>query len=234
MPYIKKRGITYGGFPNATVASKEATAIVPSSIKQLTRVGGTQEFAPVTIPEAVKFSEGGSLETTVNSIATIESSSTASKAYVVGDFLVSGGQLYKVIADIAIGETFVVDTNIESTSVGSELSALNAGLSALEGIGDYSTTEKAIGTWIDGRTVYHRVVELDSDINISPTSWTAINALPLSTYKHILNIRGYTSTLNNMWNLLTATDSGPSVRLLVARDGQSVNVRTLVVEYLKD
>lgn len=128
MPYIKKGGITYGGFPNATVASKQATAIVPSSIKQLTRVGGTQEFAPVTIPEAVKFSEGGSLETTVNSIATIESSSTASKAYVVGDFLVSGGQLYKVIADIAIGETFVVDTNIESTSVGSELSELNAGL----------------------------------------------------------------------------------------------------------
>lgn len=41
------------------------------------------------------------------------------------------------------------------------------GLSALEGIGDYSTTEKAIGTWIDGRTVYRRVVELDSDINIS-------------------------------------------------------------------
>lgn len=108
------------------------------------------------------------------------------------------------------------------------------GLSALEGIGDYSTTEKAIGTWIDGRTVYRRVVELDSDINISPTSWTAINALPLSTYKHILNIMGYTSTLNNMWKLLTATDSGLYVRLLVARDGQSVNVRTLVVEYLKD
>lgn len=167
------------------------------------------------------------------SIATVEKSPAVAN-HSIGEFILYGGDLYEVTSAIAAGETLVVGTNIAAASIGDELSALNNGLTALEGIGDYSTTEKEIGKWIDGRTVYRRVVELDSDVSVSPSSWISINALPLSTYKHILNIRGYTSSLNNMWNLMTASDSGSYVRLLVARDGQSVNVRYLLVEYLKD
>ena len=67
---------------------------------------------------------GGSDE----NIAYIETSSTASQAYAVGDYLVYNGQLYVVTAAISSGQTLTVGTNISATTVGSELTALNKGL----------------------------------------------------------------------------------------------------------
>lgn len=63
-----------------------------------------------------------------SNVATIESSSTASNAYEVGDYLVYNGQLYEAITSIVVGETLIVGTNIESTTVGEELSELKSGL----------------------------------------------------------------------------------------------------------
>lgn len=63
-----------------------------------------------------------------SNLATIEATSTASQAYAIGDYLVYNGQLYAVTAAIALGETLTVGTNISSTTVGTELTALNAGL----------------------------------------------------------------------------------------------------------
>lgn len=56
-----------------------------------------------------------------SNLATIEATSTASKAYVVGEYLVYNGQLYIVTAAIALGDTLAVGTNIESTSISDEL-----------------------------------------------------------------------------------------------------------------
>lgn len=72
------------------------------------------------------------VQATASNLATIESSTTASQAYSEGDYLVLSGQLYEVIADIAIGETLTVGTNILATTVGSELTALNNGLTTQE------------------------------------------------------------------------------------------------------
>lgn len=63
-----------------------------------------------------------------SNVATIESSSTASNAYKVGDYLVYNGQLYEAITSIVVGETLIVDTNIQATTVGEELSELKSGL----------------------------------------------------------------------------------------------------------
>lgn len=43
---------------------------------------------------------------------------------------------------------------------------------------DYSTTETAIGTWIDGSTLYRKVTKLTGTINLSANSWagTGISA----------------------------------------------------------
>jgi hypothetical protein len=73
------------------------------------------------------------LETKANAsdIATIESGTTASQTYTKGDYLVLEGQLYKVIENIATGELFDVGTNIESTTAGAELTALNKGLASV-------------------------------------------------------------------------------------------------------
>lgn len=63
-----------------------------------------------------------------SNLATIESSTTASQAYSAGDYLVLNGQLYEVTTAISSGETLTVGTNISATTVGSELTSLNNGL----------------------------------------------------------------------------------------------------------
>lgn len=61
---------------------------------------------------------GGGQDGTANAnIATVESSSTASQAYAVGDLLVYSGQLYRVTAAIAQGDTITPGTNVEPTTV---------------------------------------------------------------------------------------------------------------------
>lgn len=88
--------------------------------------------------------------------ATIERSSTSSRAYSVGDYLVYSGILYKVVQNIASGATLVVGTNINPCTVGSELTGVNASLT--ENLNDislrYNTTssrpewkERGADTW---------------------------------------------------------------------------------------
>lgn len=59
-----------------------------------------------------------------SNIAYIEGGTTASRAYTVGQYVIVGGTLYKVTASIASGATFTPGTNIVSTTVGAELTAL--------------------------------------------------------------------------------------------------------------
>lgn len=56
-----------------------------------------------------------------SNIATVESSSTASKAYAVGDYLVYNGLLYIVTTAIANGGTITPSTNCTQTNVGTQI-----------------------------------------------------------------------------------------------------------------
>lgn len=47
--------------------------------------------------------------------------SPASSAHAMGDYIMYGNALYKVIAEIEIGDTLVIDTNIEATTVTDEI-----------------------------------------------------------------------------------------------------------------
>lgn len=60
-----------------------------------------------------------------SNLAFIEDGMTASRAYSVGQFVLIGGQLYKVTSAIASGATFTPGTNVVATTVGTELTALN-------------------------------------------------------------------------------------------------------------
>ena len=72
------------------------------------------------------FGEGGfSIDVITENI---EDSSTSSKAYAIDDYLYKDDVLYKVKAAIAQGDTFVVDTNIEATTVTDELGNGGGGL----------------------------------------------------------------------------------------------------------
>ena len=67
-------------------------------------------------------------------LATVEASTTASKPYSAGEYLVLGGVLYKVTASIAQSGTIVTEgagKNVDLATVGGELSSLKSGLTSL-------------------------------------------------------------------------------------------------------
>lgn len=57
-------------------------------------------------------------------MATIESGTTASKAYAVGDYMVRNGQLYKVTAAIASGGTITVGTNVAAAAAADDIAGI--------------------------------------------------------------------------------------------------------------
>lgn len=68
---------------------------------------------------------------------------------------------------------------IESGSATNTKTYIDSGLS---GIADYSTSEKAVGKWIDGKTVYQKVI---------PVNITASN-----TWNNIVTINGITRIIS--------------------------------------
>lgn len=64
--------------------------------------------------------EYGSGYATADSVAPVEENSTSSADYAVDDYIYRSGKLYKVIAAISIGDSFVVNTNIRETRISDE------------------------------------------------------------------------------------------------------------------
>lgn len=60
-------------------------------------------------------------ETSLANMATVEDSSTASKAYSVGEFLIFDGKLCKVTTAISQGGTITLNTNVVKTTITDEL-----------------------------------------------------------------------------------------------------------------
>lgn len=110
--------------------------------RRLTKEDGSSELVTVAAEEGTVSAEGtewgaayaNDLETRIDAethllegnFGTVETTTTASKAYAVGQCLTLNGQLYKVIAAISKGATLVVGTNIAVHSV----SAINNNLTA--------------------------------------------------------------------------------------------------------
>ena len=96
-------------------------------------------LATITVDDALSDSSTNPVENRVvtnalntksnnSNLATVESGTTASQAYTVGDYLVYNGQLCKVISAIAQGDTLTVGTNIEATTSGGEFKKINSDL----------------------------------------------------------------------------------------------------------
>ena len=98
-------------------------------IRQLREDGATNPIAPITVPEATKFSNGNDLTDLIGSIATIQGT-TASRNFTAGEYIVRNGILYKVTTAVSSGATWG-SGNSTQTSVGSEISSLSSGLTNL-------------------------------------------------------------------------------------------------------
>lgn len=90
--------------------------------------GGTWGYISGTLTDQTDLVAALDAKANTSTLATVESTSTASQAYSVGDYLVYNGILYKVISAINSGETLTPNTNIEATTTGAELTSLNNGL----------------------------------------------------------------------------------------------------------
>lgn len=89
---------------------------------------GTWGYISGTLTDQTDLVAALNAKADTSTLATVESTSTASQAYAVGDYLVYNGILYKVISAINSGETLTPNTNIEATTTGAELTSLNNGL----------------------------------------------------------------------------------------------------------
>lgn len=109
----------------ASAAASSVASIVPASPgtagQLLTRTANGADWQTLDL----------SGKANTSTLATVERSSTASKTYAVGDYLVYNGILYKVISEIQSGHTLTPGTNISATNAGAELTSLNNGLTTL-------------------------------------------------------------------------------------------------------
>ena len=106
----------------ASAAASSVASIVPASPgsagQLLTRTANGADWQTLDL----------SGKANTSTLATVEGSSTSSRTYAVGDYLVYNGILYRVTAAISAGQTLTPGTNISATNAGAELTSLNNGL----------------------------------------------------------------------------------------------------------
>ena len=83
---------------------------------------------PDTVPEADSDAliTSDAVAKVQQGFAPIENAATAANAYAIGDLLVWEGVLYKAKAAIAVGDSFTVGTNIETTTVADKLNNIDS------------------------------------------------------------------------------------------------------------
>ena len=121
------------------------------------------------------------IEVMIGTFATIEESTTASRAYKVGEYLILNNILYRVTVAIASGGTITPNTNCVQTTVGDEISNNVLRFDSVA----VSATTGDIATVSDSRiTADHVVVECvwgnPSYITTNVTATTAAGSLTLN------------------------------------------------------
>lgn len=124
MPTIIKNGRNYSG------TSVSLTQAEYDALPEVTKMNGTTYF--ITDSEVVLNAEDvaldeGNLNDLAGSVATIETS-PATANHEVGEYILWNGVVYIVTSAIATGENLVINSNISARTIGSELTALNKGL----------------------------------------------------------------------------------------------------------
>ena len=112
-------------------------------------------------------------------LATVEPTSTASKAYSVGDLLVYGGKLYKVTSQIASGATIIPGSNVEQTTVENQLGQGRSGSGW-----NHLYYVKADGTGPDG--FYDHIIPITA-YDETTGVWTTDGSVDLTTLVSVGN-----------------------------------------------
>ena len=127
---------------------------------------------------------------TAANLATIEAVATASKPYVVGEYLVLNGILYKVTQAIANGGALVVGTNIAQDSVGTELKSIKDALSTKIAFDSAATSTQSV----PANSTASFSITAPSNANYT---WYPMTAYVSSAYCGIMEIRSTSVLVRN-------------------------------------
>lgn len=128
------------------------------------------------------------------SLAPVETTTTSEHAYTVGNHLMLAGQRYIVTADIAVGDTLDVSTNIQAVNLEDETGLSQADfadiITPLPGkfIGglNFSTEEQVVGTWIDSKPLYQKTI----DFGALPNATQKAVAHGISNLDYVVSLDG--------------------------------------------
>jgi len=94
---------------------------------------------------------------------------------------------------------------------------------------DYSTEEKIVGTWIDGKALYQRSYNLGTAITVSPTTWTA-TGLDISSVENLIQCQGNNVGLSCP---LIGTKAGDNTLKVVTTRAESSSILYITIQYTK-
>ena len=154
----------------------------------------------------------GMIEDLLGNFATVESSSTASRAYSEGELLVYNSIMYKVTASIAQGGTITPGTNCQATTIEESYeSNLNANIKTSLALNESyymnGFHDSASYFYKNGRTV---VVRIDVTFNGTPgTAYSQVYTLP----------EGYRPSGDTNYSIVADTSSGDIFWVRIATSG---------------
>ena len=126
---------------------------------------------------------------------------------------------------------------VAGTNMTSSYSSGVLTLNAENGLQTYSTTEQRVGTWIDGKPIYRKVIETTTP-TASSSSWTFLAAL--SDVDNLIDLKGIMSKSDGQYPVQRYEGTGYYMQFRYSQYGiecltngfTSVDI-TLIVEYTK-
>lgn len=102
---------------------------------------------------------------------------------------------------------------------------------------NYSTTEKAVGTWIDGKTIYEKTWDVGS-VTLNGSSFTDVTDISASNMETIVNVVGACDTNSGgtiSWSGMCAyiPTNAQYVKMLSYRNSGTSTVRYITLQYTK-
>lgn len=86
----------------------------------------------------------------------------------------------------------------------------------------YSTTEKAVGTWIDGSTIYRKTIEFGS----LPNATTKNVAHNISNLSHVVKVEAIAKSGTRFFPLPSAQPDSLTYIIRVTVEGSNINIVT--------
>ena len=98
----------------------------------------------------------------------------------------------------------------------------------------YSTEERQVGVWVDGRPVYKRTYDLGSDVSVSYNSWTTLSNVIIPNLDFI--VKGYGTNVGGTYTPLQVTwvVATHVIQIQTPRNNYAQNVRYFTIFYCKD